>query len=560
MSKFEGITVNPELPVILSITLILILGGLAILTWGGNTSFNFYSSKITADGMNIHEELHFKPNKPYHTLYRNFENQIYSFNEPNINSKNYILIRSVTCSHGNNYFKDYRGKAYPENYAYTDSNEYGCSFGSIFGFFKGEDYTVSSEYVLYPENLFLINGKYYIKFIAYSSNNHKNLNPNNFIVNQDIVKKKRYVSNEDVILYIPYNRGISGFNIIEQTNFKFDSGFSFLKILFSILPGLLVFGLWFFTGKERAYEDIPKEISVFPSERSAWEVSTYFNLPLAVLDKNVFSSVLLKFYNEKVIEIKEKGKEVFIKLNEFKGDEVEKNIYEILKITQSSIRKDKDAKYLDGEYFNLKGFTNSFYYRNTLNKPLLDSYKNLKEKVENKGKEYIYSLNKTYLYIFLIFLVFLPLSWILESGILPNLIFIPYFIMMLIIFVFSFNNAIFSRFKGEHYIEYQKWEAFKRYLKNSFSIKTATHKTVIIWNQYLIYATALGVPDKVIKELKLNNLISEHQTRIYVGISKGSFFGTSFFSSPGAGRSGGSGGGFSGAGGGGVGGGGGGGR
>ena len=119
------------------------------------------------------------------------------------------------------------------------------------------------------------------------------------------------------------------------------------------------------------------------------------------------------------------------------------------------------------------------------------------------------------------------------------------------------TGAIFSRFNGQYYIEYQKWKAFKRYLKNSFSIKTATHKTVVIWNEYLIYATALGVPDKIIKELRANNIINENQNRMYTGITNGMFFNLGALSASVSGMGGG---GFGGAGGGGVGGGGGGGR
>ena len=102
----------------------------------------------------------------------------------------------------------------------------------------------------------------------------------------------------------------------------------------------------------------------------------------------------------------------------------------------------------------------------------------------------------------------------------------------------------------------------------SFSINTATHKTVVIWEEYLIYATALGVSDKVIKELRAYNLIDEKQMNIYNGViisssfafsntSLGSYSGGGFSGSGGGGFSGG---GFSGGGGGGIGGGGGGGR
>ncbi len=558
MGKFKGVGVNPELPVVLAITLFLILSGVTLTYFNIGDKFNFYSSNIVIDGQNIQEELHFKPDKLYHTLYRTFESEIYSIDNQNINSRNYLLINEVRCSDGNYYFKDYSGKAYPGDYFYTEPNEYGCSFGNTLGFFKGEDYTVNAEYEIHAENLFLINEVYYIKFVAYSSGNHVKLTNQNFVVQGDVVKKKRYYENENVILYIPYSGETNDFNIVESNDFEFDSGFLFLKILFSILPGILVFGLWFFTGKERVYASIPKELSEFPSKRNVWEVSAYFNPPLSALDKNLFSSVLLKFYNNKIIEIKEKGKDIFIKLNKFNGDEVEKKIYDILEFIYLNIRRDKDKKYLDGEYFNLKGFTNSIYYQYSISKLLFVNYKDLREDIKDKGKKYLDNSSGKFIYPLFIVLTFSILFLLFKFKIFSEIILISYFLMLIFVIILSSSNTIFSRFNGEYYIEYQKWRAFKRYLKNSFSIKTATHKTVVIWNEYLIYATALGVPDKVIKELKVNHLINEQQTHIYTGITDGSFFGSAFSSSAGGGGVGA--GGFGGAGGGGVGGGGGGGR
>lgn len=136
MGKFKGVGVNPELPLVLTITFLLFLIGFLLLFFQGNPDFNFYSSKIVIDGQNITEELHFKPDKDYHTLYRNFENKVYFFHHENIYSKNYFLIKSVDCSHGNYYFKDYDGVPYPKSYPYTENNEYGCTFGYDTGFLK----------------------------------------------------------------------------------------------------------------------------------------------------------------------------------------------------------------------------------------------------------------------------------------------------------------------------------------------------------------------------------------------------------------------------------------
>lgn len=554
MEKYKGVGVNPELRVVLIITIILLLGGFVAVNFGDLTLFNFYSSKITVNGANIQEELHFIPDKDYHTLFRNFVSSIYWINssESMINS---VIINNIQCSDGDEYVRDYYGSCYTlsgssECAPYTENNEYGCSYGDTLGFLKGKEYTVNAEYEIHPENLFKINNVYYIKFVAYSPKNHVRLTSKNFVVYGDVIMDKKYSSDENVILYISYSGDRTDFKIIEQKDFEFDSGIkSLLRYIIVFFPGIIFFLIWFIYGRENTYEETPKELSTFPNKRKFWEVSAYFNPPFFRIDKNLFASVLLNFYNKKIIDIKEKGKDMYIKLNKFEGDKIEKEIYDILEFIQLNLRKDKDKDLIDGDYFNIKKFMKSFYYSQVVGPLLLDRFKELKEDVKEEGKQYIRDDNLFRGMFFFLFLLVFFLGFTLMNPFIIGL-----YVLTIIVIIVLLTGAIFSRFKGEYYIEYQRWRAFKRYLKNSFSITSATHKTVVIWNEYLVYATALGVSDRVIKELRAYNIISEKQMNLYNGLIISTSSGFSGVSATSAG------GGFGGAGGGGVGGGGGGGR
>jgi uncharacterized membrane protein len=252
---------------------------------------------------------------------------------------------------------------------------------------------------------------------------------------------------------------------------------------------------------------------------------------------------MLDFYKRKIIDIKRKDKEIYIKLNKFQGDKIEKRVYDILESVQSSLNQEKYKKIIDGEYFNLKKampHLNHFQ----LQSDIKDLNKDLKE----KGKQYIKKNTPAFI-----------LGWLFVLGILfgemlsnYSLIIVFYIFTYIIIGILC-RGTLLTKFNGDYYIEYQKWRAFRRYLKNSFSIKTATHKTLIMWDEYLLHATALGVPKKVIEELKANQIITTQQADFYTGIVIGNSLG--FASATGS-----SGGGFGGAGGGGAGGGGGGGR
>lgn len=56
----------------------------------------------------------------------------------------------------------------------------------------------------------------------------------------------------------------------------------------------------------------------------------------------------------------------------------------------------------------------------------------------------------------------------------------------------------------QHGVDYDaKWQAFKKYLKDFSLIKEYPPESVTVWNQYLVYATALGVADEVRDNMKL---------------------------------------------------------
>ena len=56
--------------------------------------------------------------------------------------------------------------------------------------------------------------------------------------------------------------------------------------------------------------------------------------------------------------------------------------------------------------------------------------------------------------------------------------------------------------KGKLYTE--RWDKFKKFLKDYSLIKEHPPESIAIWNKYLVYATALGVADQVYKAMKLH--------------------------------------------------------
>jgi uncharacterized membrane protein len=510
------------------------------------SGFNFSDSEIIINNNIVTEKLTYHTDKDYHTLYRNFETPISSYN---LNS-DYISISEVNCSSGSAYSRSHDSSMqFLQNdisTKFTENNEYGCTFGDSYGFKKGNDYWISSTYELHPTTLLEIKGKTYINFIAYSKNNHKTLIKNkNFHISGDAVTQDIVFSNQPFIVYIPY-AAQGNENIIKLNDFKFPSIYGYLSLLIflSLLPAILVFVIWYFLGRENFQEDMPELMSYYPKDRKPWEVTTFFIPPFGRINQHFVPAMLMDFYNRKIIDIKTENKEAYVKILKIPNnlDAIETKFMDFLNTLKLSSKGNK-------EYFSLKmkyGLKENIIDNMAKGIVISKIFTDIQKEIQKISKKY-FDLNGMYLVIPLLML----LGWI-SLVFYPNIIF---FYALCILIVGAFSKAtLFMRYKKEYYKEYQHWQAFKKYISSLDFVKVMPPEGVVIWEKYLVYATALGVEKKILKILKDKNLINQNQYNNYSAIYITSNYYSSYTGST-------SGGGFGGAGGGGgMGGGGGGGR
>ncbi len=63
----------------------------------------------------------------------------------------------------------------------------------------------------------------------------------------------------------------------------------------------------------------------------------------------------------------------------------------------------------------------------------------------------------------------------------------------------------------------KKWQSFKNYITDFSQIKEYPPESVVVWNHYLVYATALGVADKVKETMKMSLTDSQlNESNIYL--------------------------------------------
>lgn len=77
------------------------------------------------------------------------------------------------------------------------------------------------------------------------------------------------------------------------------------------------------------------------------------------------------------------------------------------------------------------------------------------------------------------------------------------------IVVFILPGTVGGRFTPKGFEYHKKWKNFKKFLKDNSLIKEHPPESIVIWNEYLVYATALGVADSVYKAMKTEVYVND---------------------------------------------------
>ena len=507
------------------ICIFLLIIGFYIASTFFTSSFTFSKSEISLNNGVITEKLLFESKESYRTIYRNFFSPVFLSNP----GSEAIIVNSVECSSGDDYIYTiingcFTGDLSPvECYPNTELNEVGCTYGTVGGFKKDQEYTLKTSYSFFTPAIIEINGDYYRKLVLYSAERHPTLKyKENFIVDiSGVIVQDTYYPFEDVVIYLPYNNEIYGGEIIYQS-VPFQPYLKNFWILFllgiSIFPALSFFVVWWICGKERFNVSLPDQMSSFPNtKRRGWEVAAFFNPPFGSTDKKFFAATLLDLYQRKIIQIKTKDRKAWIKLpksNFRDADIVEKRLIKILKDLDSFVTEpNRDTE----------GFTELKKLLSYANKKRSD-IRSLQKYVKAKSRGYVdYKVEKTMTYIWLVVYILVLIGQAKKSF-----IFVTGLVALFGIYVILINKtAVLIRFKKDFYKEYRHWQAFKKWLSKSFSMKDSESEAVVLWGKYLVYATALGVSGKIIRKLRQLNVISNTDYIIFnsITVSSSTFVG-----------------------------------
>ncbi|MDO5849628.1 MAG: DUF2207 domain-containing protein [Methanobacteriaceae archaeon] len=225
-------------------------------------------------------------------------------------------------------------------------------------------------------------------------------------------------------------------------------------------------------------------------------------------DKQGFQGTIMDLINRKFISISNEEKAMrnsaimeinYDKINELK--DFERDVINILKPFEINGKISLDHMESSLRSSNIaEDFSRSIGNWETNFKYTYLPKSELKKYFIEKGSTYM----KTYGIIAIIFAIVLgyfAIGSIVENSTISVLVAV--FIGIIGILCLVIPSTVGGRWT-EYGAEYNaKWKNFKKYLKDYSLIKEHPPESIAIWNEYLVYATALGVADEVYKSMKM---------------------------------------------------------
>ncbi|MCC7553746.1 MAG: DUF2207 domain-containing protein [Methanobacteriaceae archaeon] len=295
--------------------------------------------------------------------------------------------------------------------------------------------------------------------------------------------------------------------IASQEDYKNQAEFE--DKLFSIFPIILlalliVFPIIYFKyGREPKinysgiYEREP------PSDYSPIFVNAMFDGKVGTLDEKAFQSGVMDLINKKCLLLLESDESnIKLKINndtDFKSlKDYESGIINILKDFES-----------DGiiDFNKMKSNLSNTSYAKRFSENY-NLWKSDFEKIHVDSVMYKYFIDDGYTY-FRAFSVILAIASIILlyfafNSITPNsfnAIIIGFFTLAISAICFFLPDKIAGRWTKYGMEENKKWENFKKYLNDFSLMKEYPPSSIVIWNQYLVYASSLGVAKNVKKAM-----------------------------------------------------------
>ena len=260
---------------------------------------------------------------------------------------------------------------------------------------------------------------------------------------------------------------------------------------------------------------------------------------------NVFSATILNFALKGYIRIEQEGKTIKILLNKIKTDELtgdEKKVLEILRAASNN----NELTMAELEKY-IKNYPSKLMNLNSTFEKVSKTQASEKGKFDtNRFNKQIVYAEKNVGYIFILIIIIIASIFTIGYAyknvqgmlITCTIISLAFFIVVTIINLIL-NMKITTSFNGftqKGINEQEQWKAFKKYMEDFSYLNEKEVPELVLWEKYLVYATAFGIADKVLKQLKvkypeLNNQDTINNMILFNAMYNSKGFNTGFINS-----------------------------
>jgi uncharacterized membrane protein len=278
-------------------------------------------------------------------------------------------------------------------------------------------------------------------------------------------------------------------------------------IFLTLVTPFLLYFVHYLYGREIEYT-VPRYFSTIPnSQRKPWLVNQVFKSDVLDYDADGFYATILDLNRRGILKLESKPGGLLIKLN---GGPLEDN-YErrVMGFLQSLAQKDVvDTDRLSqlAETIKEGGKSATWAYN------LQDRLESLTTEVDmDLASEFILSGKRRIVPLLVLPSFIIAAAYFLISN--SSIVHIRNFAVVTsmipiiqIIIALGFPSSLYGKWKGEAYKEKLEWDAFTRHLDDLSQIERYPPDDIGMWGEWLVYGTALGVGDSVVRALKQLNI------------------------------------------------------
>ena len=291
-----------------------------------------------------------------------------------------------------------------------------------------------------------------------------------------------------------FNIGVEAFSIISGL-YLFTKIIKYAKILKNTPKQKPVIKLDY-------YREIPGGKETVPSDAAFMQGSIEANIPNTI-SATMLDLAIRKAISFEIVDTGKKKKEVKVNLLLEDSSSLktqEQPVYDYLK---KVCKKDNSFNMKDLEEYIEEHIT-SF---NSMTKKVIKETKEAQIQKENyslseeeKSTKYV-GISALY-FVLLCFLVF-GFIMILAMSDVGVLALIPT-VLTLITYILTFRiSSRYTGFTQKGINEKEEWKGLKKYMKDFSLLNEKEVPALVLWEQYLVYATVFGIAEKVLKQLKV---------------------------------------------------------